>query len=176
MEKYLLLILGAIIGFIASIAKDYFVKKTKKKYKDIDFKREKLEELFILASRIFNESIKPIALRNNIEDKDAGAKAGLISRFYFPSIHKNYQEYLNVYIIINQKMMNDYNSVSIDELSNFTKEYQKFLNILELESKKYCWDLRFSADSRRNFNFKAECTTSTWAFKIEGQRRSCAED
>ena len=138
MEKYLLLILGAIIGFIASIAKDYFVEKTKKKFKDIDFKREKLEELFILASRIFNESIKPIALRNNIEDKDAGAKAGLISRFYFPSIHKNYQEYLNVYIIINQKMMNDYNSVSIDELSNFTKEYQKFLNILELESKKYC--------------------------------------
>ena len=49
MEKYLLLILGAIIGFIASIAKDYFVEKTKKKYKDIDFKREKLEELFILV-------------------------------------------------------------------------------------------------------------------------------
>jgi hypothetical protein len=138
MEKYLLLILGAIIGFIASIAKDYFVEKTKKKYKDIDFKREKLEELFILASRIFNESIKPIELRNKIEDKDAGAKVGLIIRFYFPSIHKNYQEYLNAYIIINQKTMSDYKSVSIDELSNFTKEYQKFLNILELESKKYC--------------------------------------
>ena len=103
MEKYLLLILGAIIGFIASIAKDYFVEKTKKKYKDIDFKREKLEELFILISRTHIESIKPIALRNNIEDKDAGAKAGLISRFYFPSIHKNYQEYINAYIIINQK-------------------------------------------------------------------------
>ena len=138
MEKYLLLILGAFIGFIASIAKDYFVEKTKKKYKDIDFKREKLEELFILASMIFNESIKPIELRNKIEDKDAGAKAGLISRFYFPLIHKNYQEYLNAYTIINQKTMNDYNSVSIDELSDFTKEYQKFLNILELESKKYC--------------------------------------
>ncbi|MCG3708044.1 hypothetical protein [Aliarcobacter butzleri] len=138
MEKYLLLILGAVIGFIASIAKDYFVEKTKKKYKDIDFKREKLEELFILISRTYIESINPLELRNKIEDKDAGAKAGLISRFYFPSIFKNYQEYINACLVINQKTMNDYKSVSIDELTNFTKEYQKFLNILELESKKYC--------------------------------------
>jgi len=138
MEKYLLLILGAVIGFIASIAKDYFVEKTKKKYKDIDFKREKLEELFILISRTYIESINPLELRSKIEDKDAGAKAGLISRFYFPSIFKNYQEYINACLVINQKTMNDYKSVSIDELTNFTKEYQKFLNILELESKKYC--------------------------------------
>lgn len=33
MEKYLLLILGAVIGFIASIAKDYFVEKQKRKIK-----------------------------------------------------------------------------------------------------------------------------------------------
>ena len=137
-EKLVLLLVGGVIGFIASIAKDYFVVKTKKKYKDIDFKREKLEDLFILISRTYIESINPLELRNKIEDKDAGAKAGLISRFYFPSIFKNYQEYINAYIIINQKTMNDYKSVSIDELSNFTKEYQKFLNILELESKKYC--------------------------------------
>ena len=136
-EKLVLLLVGGVIGFIASIAKDYFVEKTKKKYKDIDFKREKLEDLFILISRTYIESINPLELRNKIEDKDAGAKAGLISRFYFPSIFKNYQEYINAYIIINQKTMNDYKSVSIDELSNFTKEYQKFLNILELESKKY---------------------------------------
>jgi hypothetical protein len=137
-EKIGLLLVGGLIGFIASIAKDYFVEKTKKKYKDIDFKREKLEELFILVSRNFNESIKPIELRNNIEDKDSGAKAGLISRFYFPSIYKNYQEYINAYISINQKIINDYHSVSIEEMSSFAKEYQKFLNILELESKKYC--------------------------------------
>jgi hypothetical protein len=137
-EKLVLLLVGGVIGFIASIAKDYFVEKTKKKYKDIDFKREKLEELFILISRTYIESINPLELRNKIEDKDAGAKAGLISRFYFPSIFKNYQEYINAYLVINQKTMNDYKSVSIDELSDFTKEYQKFLNILEFESKKYC--------------------------------------
>ncbi|EFU70563.1 conserved hypothetical protein [Aliarcobacter butzleri JV22] len=51
MEKYLLLILGAVIGFIASIAKDYFVEKTKKKNKDIELKREKAEELYILLEK-----------------------------------------------------------------------------------------------------------------------------
>jgi len=50
MEKYLLLILGAIIGFIASIAKDYFVEKTKKKFKENELKREKAEELYLLLT------------------------------------------------------------------------------------------------------------------------------
>ena len=138
MEKIMLVIIGGIIGFLASITKDYFVEKTKKKYKDIDLKREKLEELFLLSSRIHIESIKPVEFRDISGNIDNGAKAGLIVRFYFPSILKNYQEYLAEYSKINQKTMNDYKTVSIDELSDFTKEYQKFLNILELESKKYC--------------------------------------
>jgi hypothetical protein len=50
MEKYLLVILGAIIGFIASITKDYFVEKTKRKYKEIELKREKAEELYLLLT------------------------------------------------------------------------------------------------------------------------------
>ena len=33
MEKLVLLLVGGVIGFIASIAKDYFVEKTKKKIK-----------------------------------------------------------------------------------------------------------------------------------------------
>ena len=57
---------------------------------------------------------------------------------FLASITKDYQEYLAEYSKINQKTMNDYKTVSIDELSDFIKEYQKFLNILELESKKYC--------------------------------------
>ncbi len=54
MEKYLLVILGAIIGFIASITKDYFVEKTKRKYKEIELKREKAEELYILLEKWAN--------------------------------------------------------------------------------------------------------------------------
>ncbi|BAK72494.1 MAG: hypothetical protein RBQ84_01320 [Arcobacter sp.] len=34
MEKLVLLLVGGVIGFIASIAKDYFVEKTKKKIKE----------------------------------------------------------------------------------------------------------------------------------------------
>ena len=47
-EKILLLILGAIVGFFASIAKDYFSEKTKRKYKEIEIRREKAEELYLL--------------------------------------------------------------------------------------------------------------------------------
>lgn len=59
-EKLVLLLVGGIIGFIASIAKDYFVEKTKRKYKEIELKREKAEELYILlekwANSFFNRS------------------------------------------------------------------------------------------------------------------------
>ena len=139
MEKILFVIIGGIVGFLASIAKDYFVEKTKKRYQDRDFKREKLEELFIIVSRMFNQSIKPIEARDEINDyRDDGAKAALITRFYLPSIFKDYQKYIDSYICINQKTITNYKSVSKDELSNYSKEYQVFLRVLESESKKYC--------------------------------------
>lgn len=136
MEKYILLILGAIIGFIASIMKDYFAEKTKNKYKDLEFKKEKLEELFILVSRTFNETLKPLDLRNNL-DKDSGAKTAMIIRFYFPHLFKDYQDFLQNYSIINQKIVENYKSIQPEDFNHFTKEYQKFLKVLETESKKY---------------------------------------
>ncbi|MEZ4692686.1 MAG: hypothetical protein R2837_01425 [Aliarcobacter sp.] len=43
---------------------------------------------------------------------------------FLASVTKDYQEsYLAEYSKINQKTMNDYKTVSIDELSDFTKEY-----------------------------------------------------
>ncbi|MFW3344723.1 hypothetical protein ACN9K5_00770 [Aliarcobacter butzleri] len=60
MEKYLLLILGAVIGFITAILKDILVERTKKKNKYIELKREKAEEVYILlekwANSFFNRS------------------------------------------------------------------------------------------------------------------------
>jgi len=47
-EKIILIIIGAFVGFFASVLKDYFVEKTKRKYKEIELKREKVEELYIL--------------------------------------------------------------------------------------------------------------------------------
>ena len=59
-EKLVLLLVGGVIGFIASILKDYFVEKTKRKYKEIELKREKAEEVYILlekwANSFFNRS------------------------------------------------------------------------------------------------------------------------
>ncbi len=71
MEKIILVILGGFIGFIASIAKDYFVEKTKRKYKEIELKREKAEELYILlekwANSFFNRSnYLTLVMKNNI--------------------------------------------------------------------------------------------------------------
>jgi hypothetical protein len=70
-EKIILVILGGFIGFIASIAKDYFVEKTKRKYKEIELKREKAEELYILlekwANSFFNRSnYLTLVMKNNI--------------------------------------------------------------------------------------------------------------
>ena len=137
MEKYLLLILGAIIGFIASMAKDYFVEKTKKKYKDIDFKREKLEELYILIHKIFLESIKPIELRNIITNNDDCIKSSLITKFYFPSINNAIDKYSDISIEINKKFF-DKKALSSDEKDNFIKEHKKVIDIIVSESKKYC--------------------------------------
>jgi len=53
-EKIILLIVGAIIGFVVSLAKDWLMegKKQKEKYKQ--FKREKLEELYVGFSKWSN--------------------------------------------------------------------------------------------------------------------------
>ena len=136
-EKLVLLLVGGLIGFIASILKDYFVEKTKKKYKDIDFKKEKLEELYILIHKTFLESIKPIELRNNITNNDDCIKSSLITKFYFPSINKAIDEYSDIYIEINQKFF-DNKALSSDEMENFIKEHQKVIDIIVSESKKYC--------------------------------------
>lgn len=54
MEKYGLVLLGAIIGFLSSIAKDHFMEKNKRKYKEIELKREKAEELYLLLTEWSN--------------------------------------------------------------------------------------------------------------------------
>ena len=132
-EKLVLLLVGGGIGFIASIAKDYFVEKTKKKYKDIDFKREKLEELFIMISKTCNESFKPIESRNYSGNEEYSIKSSLITRFYFPSIHEKVERYIAAYIEFNKK----HKSFSNDEKESFLKEYDEVIDIIVLESEKY---------------------------------------
>jgi len=49
-EKIILLIVGAIIGFFVSLAKDWLMESKKQKEKYKQFKREKLEELYMLLN------------------------------------------------------------------------------------------------------------------------------
>jgi hypothetical protein len=54
-EKIVLLLFGGVIGFFVSIAKDYFIEKTKRKHKEIELKRGKAEELYILLEKWSNK-------------------------------------------------------------------------------------------------------------------------
>ena len=55
MEKIMLVIIGGIIGFFASIAKDYLIESKKEKDKLKNIKREKLEEAYIEFSKWFSD-------------------------------------------------------------------------------------------------------------------------
>ena len=48
-EKIVLVILGAIVGFIVSIMKDFLLENKKKKLKQEEIRRDKLEELYIIV-------------------------------------------------------------------------------------------------------------------------------
>lgn len=135
MEKYLLLILGAIIGFIASIAKDYIIESKKEKEKRKNFKREKLEEIFILVSDFYSNCLKPLESKKNIE----ATKIGMIIRFYFKDLLGGYQLFLEKSkVIIEKTTIPNSENLTQEELIEHNKEYIKFLNEIEKESKKYC--------------------------------------
>ena len=59
------LLAGGIIGFISAIGKDLILEKNKNKTKVKDFKRQKLEEIFILMDRVRQEIIKPLKYKNS---------------------------------------------------------------------------------------------------------------
>uniref|UniRef100_UPI0040476CAB hypothetical protein n=1 Tax=Aliarcobacter sp. TaxID=2321116 RepID=UPI0040476CAB len=54
-EKLVLLLVGGVIGFVASISKDFFLEKTKENSKLKNIKREKLEEAYIQFSKWFSD-------------------------------------------------------------------------------------------------------------------------
>jgi len=56
MEKEILSMIGIIIGFGLSVLKDFITEKTKKKYKENELRRNKLEELYIEVDKWFNYS------------------------------------------------------------------------------------------------------------------------
>ena len=119
-----LILIGGLIGFLSSIAKDYFIENKKRDDKYILFKREKLEEIFIMLNELNKNALKPIEAKVSLNGLEV--KIPMVLRFYFPRLFKEYQNYLGAYQNIN--IAND-NKI-------YKKAYQVFLDKLVSESHK----------------------------------------
>jgi hypothetical protein len=132
-EKLIYVVVGAIIGFTLSLAKDWLMESKKQKEKEKQFKREKLERAFMILEDFNNKvtSIEPISLR---EGEYNSNELNMIIRFYFDDIYKEYSTYLNIAILclnnVKIKKLGD------NELQNYYKEYKKIVTLLVNENKK----------------------------------------
>lgn len=136
MEQIKLLFIGAVIGFLFSVLKDYFVENNKKKIKQKEFKREKLEEVFMLMNKIQSETLKPLQTKKSISEE--GARLAMIIRFYFPNLKEDFNVFLITFTDTNMKTIKIKEIDQNDEyVTKFFYEYSEFLNKIVLESKKY---------------------------------------
>jgi len=120
---------GGLIGFLSAVGKDFILEKTKNKTKQKDFKRQKLEEIFILMDKVSQETIKPLKYKNSLDG--VGAKLGMIIRFYFPELKNDYYKFLKVFQKLSQK------TITTEEIETYFKAHQVFINKIVEESKKY---------------------------------------
>jgi len=129
--------IGGLIGFLSAIGKDFLLESSKNKNKIKEFKKEKLEEIFILMDKLFQESLKPLKYKGSIDG--FGARLGMIIRFYFPDLLQDYQKFLKVYQNVAEKTMqlDDKINLSKEDISTFFKAYGLFIDKVVLESKKY---------------------------------------
>ena len=95
---YSSLIVGAIIGFIISILKDFINNYMKQKNAQQELKRIKLEEAFEVLVKTM-ENLK--RLENKSIEIDLNRLRMLIE-FYFPELSEEFNKYHNVYINVGQ--------------------------------------------------------------------------
>ncbi|MEA2018849.1 MAG: hypothetical protein U9N59_10415 [Campylobacterota bacterium] len=125
------ILIGGAIGFMSAIAKDFLLENKKSKEKKLQFKKEKLEEIFLLVGRISKEVQKPASMFQTIGDD--GSRLGMILRFYFPTLHQEYLIFLKDYMLVaNATMQNKIPDQN--DMIKFNKSYQVFLEKLVNES------------------------------------------
>jgi hypothetical protein len=129
--------IGGLIGFLSAIGKDFLLEQSKNKIKTKDFKREKLEEIFILMDKVSQESLKPLKYKGSLDG--IGAKLGMTIRFYFPDLNKDYQDFLKVFQDVTQKTitLDDKINLTEEDIKMFYTAYGLFIDKIVLESKKY---------------------------------------
>lgn len=118
------ILVGSIIGFLSSIAKDYFIEEKKKKEKMLEFKRVKLEEIFLLMDKLNKNASKPLEMQNLLDA--AEVKLPMILRFYFPSLFNDFQVYLKKF----------QESNPLGDNQEYEKAYQIFMDKVVEESNK----------------------------------------
>lgn len=131
------LILGGLIGFLSAIGKDLLLEKKKNQIKIKDFKRQKLEEIFLLMDQISREAIKPLKYKDSLDG--VGAKLGMIIRFYFPELNTDYDQFIQVFLSTSQKTItyDDKISLSQEELLAYYEAHRIFIDKVVQRSKQY---------------------------------------
>jgi hypothetical protein len=131
------LILGGLIGFLSAIGKDLLLEKKKNQIKIKDFKRQKLEEIFLLMDQVTREAIKPLKYKDSLDG--VGAKLGMIIRFYFPELNTSYDQFIQVFLSTSQKTMtyDDKISLSQEEILAYYEAHRIFLDKVVQEAKQY---------------------------------------
>jgi len=144
-EKIILLIVGAVIGFVVSLAKDWLMEGKKQKEKEKQFKREKLEEIFILLNKerkiigdnLSSRLIYPYekAMLGHISSSDISAQLSMLVRFYFENLESKYQDYIKISISLESKIMNQDEVVELNDMETYMNSYKVIIDLLVLESK-----------------------------------------
>lgn len=134
---WLTLIVGGLLGFLSAVGKDVLLEKSKNKLKTKDFKRQKLEEIFILMDKVSHETVKPLRYQGSLDG--VGAKIGMLIRFYFPHLNDEYNKYIQIFqeTVLRTFELNERESLSTEELTKYYNAHRLFINEVVTESKKY---------------------------------------
>ncbi len=129
--------IGGLIGFLSAVGKDFLLEKSKNKLKTKEFKRQKLEEIFILMDKVSQETVKPLKYKGSLDG--VGSKLGMIIRFYFPELNDEYHKFLQIFQKISQKTitMDENLTLTSEEISEYYQAHRLFINKVVIESKKY---------------------------------------
>jgi len=131
-EKLIYVVVGAILGFSLSLAKDWFMESKKQKEKEKQFKREKLEKAFMLLTD-FDLKIRNLDDILFTEGKYNSFELNMIIRFYFENIGVEYSKYLNIAMKYKDDVKNG--NKSENKLQDYNNEYKIMVNLLVKESK-----------------------------------------
>lgn len=132
MIDFFTLLSGAFIGFLVSIVKDYISENRKIKVKDKEFKRNKIEETFILLEKTYGNTFHS---QDNIYSLEFDInKLRMLIEFYFPNLSDDYRRFYNVYYSFVLKKNSAQKNFQARDLEF---EFLVFKNKIIEESKKY---------------------------------------